>query len=75
MNESRIMRIARGAGCHVGDVMEMLNGFKKIVRELKKSKKGMYDIITSQHNRPAHGMTAIQNLMRQMRLFGGLQNR
>lgn len=29
MNESRIMRIARGAGCHVGDVMEMLDEFKK----------------------------------------------
>ncbi|KAG8379812.1 hypothetical protein BUALT_Bualt07G0128400 [Buddleja alternifolia] len=75
MNESRIMRIARGCGRPVRDVMEMLEKYKttaKTWKRLKISKKGdmnaqnMRNALPPDMLRQLGGMGGLQNLMKQM---------
>ncbi|KAK9274366.1 hypothetical protein L1049_019180 [Liquidambar formosana] len=74
INGSRIMRIARGAGCPVGEVMEMLKKYKDIANELSVRLRNM----KKQNPRRSDGMGAMLNWMKQlgsskdmMGIFGG----
>ncbi|KAG8372517.1 hypothetical protein BUALT_Bualt12G0074400 [Buddleja alternifolia] len=74
-NESRIMRIARGCGRPVRDVMEMLETYKttaKTRKRLEISKKGdmnaqnMRNVLPPDMLRQFGGMGGLQNLMKKM---------
>ncbi|CAN4088522.1 unnamed protein product [Withania somnifera] len=73
MTESRIMRIARGSGHLVHEVMEMLEEYKRLakifskMKGLKIPKKGdMSSLPPPQMLKQIGGMGGLQNLMKQM---------
>ncbi|KAI3878338.1 hypothetical protein MKX03_021798 [Papaver bracteatum] len=74
MNESRVMRVARGSGCQIRDVMEMLEEYKRQAKVWGKMK-GFFEIpkkgeksALSRNMNPQQmsGMGGLQNLMKQM---------
>ncbi|KAG8372511.1 hypothetical protein BUALT_Bualt12G0073800 [Buddleja alternifolia] len=75
MNESQIMRIARGCGCPVRNVMEMLEKYKttaKTWKRLEISKKGdmnaqnMRNVLPPDMLKQFGGVGGLQNLMKKM---------
>ncbi|KAG9141711.1 hypothetical protein Leryth_022033 [Lithospermum erythrorhizon] len=80
MNESRIMRIARGSGRQVRDVMEMLEEYKRLakiwskMKGLKIPKKG--DMSALSRNMNAQHMSKVlpPQMLKQIGGMGGLQS-
>ncbi|GMP34538.1 hypothetical protein CsSME_00007361 [Camellia sinensis var. sinensis] len=80
MNESRIMRIARGSGRHVREVMEMFEEYKRLakiwskMKGLKIPKKG--DMSALSRNMNAQHMSKVlpPQMLKQIGGMGGLQN-
>ncbi|CAL9215103.1 unnamed protein product [Arabidopsis halleri] len=69
-NESRIMRIARGSGRLVREVMELLEEYKRIAKQMKGIKipknGDMSKVIPPQMLKQMGGMSGLQSLMKQM---------
>ena len=80
MNESRMMRIARGSGRPVREVMEMLEEYKRLakiwskMKGLKIPKKG--DMSALSRNMNAQHMSKVlpPQMLKQIGGMGGLQN-
>ncbi|KAL5156499.1 Signal recognition particle protein 2 [Glycine soja] len=80
MNESRMMRIARGAGRQIREVMEMLEEYKRLakiwskMKGLKIPKKG--DMSALSRNMNAQHMSKVlpPQMLKQIGGMGGLQN-
>ncbi|OMO78549.1 hypothetical protein CCACVL1_14314 [Corchorus capsularis] len=78
MNESRMMRIARGSGRNIREVMEMLEEYKRLARIWSKMKKSLKIPALSRNMNAQHmskvqigAMGGLQDLMKQM---GSLKN-
>ncbi|KAH9611916.1 hypothetical protein KSS87_003061 [Heliosperma pusillum] len=80
MNESRIMRIARGSGRHVREVGDMLEEFKRLakiwgkMKGLKIPKKGDMSAVTRNMNAQNIGKVLPAQILNQIGGMGGLQN-
>ncbi|KAK3412082.1 signal recognition particle 54 kDa protein 3-like [Eucalyptus grandis] len=80
MNDSRIMRIARGSGRHVREVMEMLEEYKRLAKIWSKMK-GLKiptrgDMNMRSRNMNAQHMSRVlpPQMLKQISGMGGLQN-
>ena len=80
MNESRIMRIARGSGRQVRDVMEMLEEYKRLakiwskMKGLKIPKKGEMSALSRNMNAQHMSKVLPPQMLKQIGGMGGLQN-
>ncbi|KAB5519976.1 hypothetical protein DKX38_024295 [Salix brachista] len=80
MNESRIMRIARGSGRSVRDVMEMLEEYKRLakiwskMKGLKIPKKGEMSALSRNMNAQHMSKVLPPQMLKQIGGMGGLQN-
>ncbi|PIM99418.1 Signal recognition particle, subunit Srp54 [Handroanthus impetiginosus] len=80
MNESRILRIARGAGRPVRDVMEMLEEYKRLakiwskMKGLKIPKKGEMSALSRNMNAQHMSKVLPPQMLKQIGGMGGLQN-
>ncbi|MQL98009.1 hypothetical protein Taro_030709 [Colocasia esculenta] len=80
MNESRIMRIARGSGRPVVEVMEMLEEYKRLakvwskMKGLKIPKKGEMSALSRNINAQHMSKVLPPQIMKQLGGMGGLQN-
>ncbi|KAJ3708116.1 hypothetical protein LUZ61_011821 [Rhynchospora tenuis] len=81
MNESRIIRIARGSGRTVQDVMEMIQLYKMFAKNLSKTMKGLKVPKKGGMNARSQSMTAQHvskalppQMLKQMGGMGGLQS-
>ncbi|KAL6536940.1 hypothetical protein OROHE_012524 [Orobanche hederae] len=80
MNESRIMRIARGCGRPLMDVMEMLEEFKRLaniwskMKGLKIPKKGQMSALSQNMNAQNMSKVLPPHMLKQIGGIGGLQN-
>lgn len=75
MNESRIMRIARGSGRQVRDVKVMLEEYKRNAKVVHSTMKGLKSSAPRSRNMNAQnmlnkicGMDGFQSLMKQMEI-------
>lgn len=68
MNESRILRIARGSGHQVREVMEMLEEYKRLTKMIWSKMKGLKTSKNGAMSALSRNMNAqqIMNLMKQM---------
>ncbi|KAG8379811.1 hypothetical protein BUALT_Bualt07G0128300 [Buddleja alternifolia] len=80
MNESRIMRIARGCGRPVRDVVDMLEEYKRLakvwgkMKGLKIPKKGEMSALSRNMNAQHMSKVLPPNMLKQIGGMGGLQN-
>lgn len=80
MNDSRIMRIARGSGRQVRDVMEMLEEYKRLakiwskMKGLKIPKKGEMSALSRNMNAQHMSKVLPPQMLKQIGGMGGLQN-
>jgi signal recognition particle subunit SRP54 len=80
MNESRIMRIARGSGRHVREVMEMLEEYKRLakvwskMKGLKIPKKGEMSALSRNMNAQHMSKVLPPQMLKQIGGMGGLQS-
>ncbi|KAF3327557.1 hypothetical protein FCM35_KLT07675 [Carex littledalei] len=80
MNESRIMRIARGSGRQVRDVMEMIEEYKRLakvwgkMKGLKIPKKGDMSALSRSMNAQHMSKILPPQMLKQMGGMGGLQS-
>ncbi|GKB51429.1 signal recognition particle 54 kDa protein 3, partial [Tanacetum coccineum] len=77
MNESRIMRIARGSGRLVRDVMDMLEEYKRLatmMKGLKIPKKGKMSSLSRNMNVQQMSKALPPGMLQQFGGMGGLQN-
>lgn len=80
MNESRIMRIARGCGRPLRDVMEMLEEYKRLakiwskMKGLKIPKKGQMSALSQNMNAQHMSKVLPPQMLKQIGGMGGLQN-
>ncbi|KAK9232281.1 hypothetical protein WN943_022527 [Citrus x changshan-huyou] len=80
MNDSRIMRIARGSGRQVREVMEMLEEYKRLakiwskMKGLKIPKKGEMSALSRNMNAQHMSKVLPQGMLKQIGGVGGLQN-
>ncbi|MED6159734.1 hypothetical protein PIB30_044972 [Stylosanthes scabra] len=80
MNESRIMRIARGSGRQVREVMEMLEEYKRLakiwskMKGLKFPKKGDMSALSRNMNAQQMGKVLPPQMLQQIGGMGGLQS-
>ncbi|RVW92043.1 Signal recognition particle 54 kDa protein 2 [Vitis vinifera] len=80
MNESRIMRIARGSGRQVREVMEMLEEYKRLakiwskMKGLKIPKKGEMSALSRNMNAQHMSKIIPQQMLKQIGGMGALQN-
>lgn len=80
MTDSRIMRIARGSGRQVGEVMEMLEEYKRLakiwskLKGLKIPKKGEMSALSRNMNAQHMSKVLPQQMLKQIGGVGGLQN-
>lgn len=80
MNDSRIMRIARGSGRHVREVMDMLEEYKRLakiwskMKGLKIPKKGDMSALSRNINTQQMSKVLPPQMLKQMGGMGGLQN-
>ncbi|KAL2554908.1 Signal recognition particle 54 kDa protein 3 [Forsythia ovata] len=80
MNESRIMRIARGSGRHLREVMEMLEEYKRLakiwskMKGLKIPKKGEMSALSRNMNAQHMSKVLPPQMLKQIGGMGGLQN-
>ncbi|KAG8372518.1 hypothetical protein BUALT_Bualt12G0074500 [Buddleja alternifolia] len=80
MNESRIMRIARGCGRPVRDVVDMLEEYKRLakvwgkMKGLKIPKKGEMSALSRNMNAQHMSKVLPPNMLKQIEGMGGLQN-
>ncbi|KAJ6302996.1 hypothetical protein OIU77_016977 [Salix suchowensis] len=80
MNESRMMRIARGAGRPIRDVMEMLEEYKRLakvwskMKGLKIPKKGEMSSLSRNMNAQHMSKVLPPQMLKQIGGMGGLQN-
>lgn len=80
MNESRIMRIARGAGRQVIEVMEMLEEYKRLakiwskMKGLKIPKKGGMSALSQNMNAQHMSKILPPQMLKQIGGMGGLQS-
>ncbi|KAL0415365.1 UNVERIFIED_CONTAM: Signal recognition particle protein 2 [Sesamum latifolium] len=80
MNESRIMRIARGCGRPVRDVMEMMEEYKRLakiwskMKGLKIPKKGEMSALSRNMNAQHMSKVLPPQMLKQIGGMGGLQN-
>ncbi|ERN18995.1 hypothetical protein AMTRI_Chr10g233550 [Amborella trichopoda] len=79
-NESRIMRIARGSGRSVGEVIEMLEEYKRLaklwskMKGLKIPKKGEMSALSRNMNAQHMSKVLPPQMLKQIGGMGGLQN-
>ncbi|KAL4185520.1 hypothetical protein AMTRI_Chr10g231090 [Amborella trichopoda] len=79
-NESRIMRIARGSGRRVGEVMEMVEEYKRLaklwskMKGLKIPKKGEMSALSRNMNAQHMSKVLPPQMLKQIGGMGGLQN-
>ncbi|ERN05913.1 signal recognition particle 54 kDa protein 2 [Amborella trichopoda] len=79
-NESRIMRIARGSGRSVGEVMEMVEEYKRLaklwskMKGLKIPKKGEMSALSRNMNAQHMSKVLPPQMLKQIGGMGGLQN-
>ncbi|KAI3845441.1 hypothetical protein MKW98_009246 [Papaver atlanticum] len=80
MNESRIMRVARGSGRQLRDVMEMLEEYKRLakvwgkMKGLKIPKKGEMSALSRNMNAQHMSKVLPPQMLKQIGGMGGLQN-
>ncbi|WVZ01495.1 hypothetical protein V8G54_027564 [Vigna mungo] len=80
MNESRIMRIARGAGRQIREVMEMMEEYKRLakiwskMKGLKIPKKGEMSALSRNMNAQHMSKVLPPQMLKQIGGMGGLQN-
>lgn len=80
MNESRIMRIARGSGRHIREVMEMFDEYKRLakiwskMKGLKIPKKGEMSALSRNMNAQHMSKVLPPQMLKQIGGMGGLQN-
>ncbi|KAJ4845504.1 hypothetical protein Tsubulata_013017 [Turnera subulata] len=80
MNESRMMRIARGSGRHVREVMEMLEEYKRLakiwskMKGLKIPKKGEMSALSRNMNAQHMSKVLPPQMLKQIGGMGGLQS-
>lgn len=80
MNESRIMRIARGSGRQVRDVVEMLEEYKRLakmwskMKGIKIPKKGEMSALSRNMNAQQMSKIIPQQMLKQIGGMGALQN-
>ncbi|KAK8525070.1 hypothetical protein V6N12_029917 [Hibiscus sabdariffa] len=80
MNESRMMRIARGSGRHIREVMEMMEEYKRLakiwskMKGLKIPKKGEMSALSRNMNAQHMSKVLPPQMLKQMGGMGGLQN-
>ena len=80
MNESRIMRIARGSGRHLREVMEMLEEYKRLakiwskMKGLKIPKKGEMSALSRNMNAQHMSKVLPPQMLKQIGGMGGLQS-
>ncbi|MED6220768.1 Signal recognition particle 54 kDa protein 3, partial [Stylosanthes scabra] len=79
MNESRIMRIARGSGRQVREVMEMLEEYKRLVKIWSKAKgfkfpKGDMSALSRHMNAQQMGKVLPPQMLQQIGGMGVLQS-
>ncbi|KAL6573805.1 hypothetical protein OROHE_002264 [Orobanche hederae] len=80
MNESRIMRIARGCGRPLRDVMEMLEEFKRLaniwskIKGLKIPKKRQMSALSQNTNAQNMSKMVPPHMLKEIGGMGGLQN-
>uniref|UniRef100_A0A2N9G5Y3 signal-recognition-particle GTPase n=1 Tax=Fagus sylvatica TaxID=28930 RepID=A0A2N9G5Y3_FAGSY len=80
MNESRMMRIARGSGHQVREVMEMLEEYKRLakiwskMKGLKIPKKGEMSALSRNMNAQHMSKVLPPQMLKQIGGMGGLQN-
>ena len=80
MNESRIMRIARGSGRQVREVVEMLEEYKRLakiwskMKGLKIPKKGEMSALSRNMNAQHMSKIIPQQMLKQIGGMGALQN-
>ncbi|KAG2729340.1 hypothetical protein I3843_01G241000 [Carya illinoinensis] len=80
MNESRMMRIARGSGRHVREVSEMLEEYKRLakvwskMKGLKIPKKGEMSALSRNMNAQHMSKVLPPQMLKQIGGMGGLQN-
>lgn len=80
MNDSRIMRIARGSGRQVREVMEMLEEYKRLakiwskMKGLKIPKKGEMSALSRNMNAQHMSKVLPQQMLKQIGGVGGLQS-
>jgi signal recognition particle subunit SRP54 len=80
MNESRIMRIARGSGRQVREVMEMLEEYKRLakvwskMKGLKIPKKGEMSALSRNMNAQHMSKVLPPQMLKQIGGMGGLQS-
>ncbi|CAI0402468.1 unnamed protein product [Linum tenue] len=80
MNESRVMRIARGSGRPVRDVMEMLDEYKRLakvwskMKGLKIPKKGEMSALSRNMNAQHMSKVLPPQMLKQIGGMGGLQS-
>ncbi|MCL7034962.1 hypothetical protein MKW94_014719 [Papaver nudicaule] len=80
MNESRIMRVARGSGRQLRDVMEMLEEYKRLakvwgkMKGLKIPKKGEMSALSRNMNAQHMSKVLPPAMLKQIGGMGGLQN-
>ncbi|PPS15564.1 hypothetical protein GOBAR_AA05021 [Gossypium barbadense] len=80
MNESRMMRIARGSGRHIREVMEMMEEYKRLakiwskMKGLKIPKKGEMSALSRNMNAQHMSKVLPPQMLKQIGGMGGLQN-
>ncbi|KAE8705095.1 Signal recognition particle 54 kDa protein 3 [Hibiscus syriacus] len=80
MNESRMMRIARGSGRHIREVMEMMEEYKRLakiwskMKGLKIPKKGEMSALSRNMNAQNMSKVLPPQMLKQIGGMGGLQN-
>ncbi|XP_027079664.2 signal recognition particle subunit SRP54 2 [Coffea arabica] len=74
MKESRIRRIAQGSGCHVGDVMKMLEHYKQLANMCTRRKMDNMTRMISRGRMPSGaGMSGdLMNMFRQLSSSAGM---
>nr|XP_027082923.1 signal recognition particle 54 kDa protein 3-like [Coffea arabica] len=74
MKESRIRRIAQGSGCHVGDVMKMLEHYKQLANMCTRRKMDNMARMISRGRMPSGaGMSGdLMNMFRQLSSSAGM---
>ncbi|PKI77586.1 hypothetical protein CRG98_002040 [Punica granatum] len=76
MNESRILRIARGSGRQVKEVMEMMEEYKKLAKNMKSviPNKGNKNLLSQNMNAQQMSRVLPPQMLKQIGGMGGLQS-